>query len=291
MVTPILIRPCAPNELPSLVGLLDQEFIVSKGRSLSLARRFATALCAGNCPNILLACRGERIAGAIVIRRFDWVTSSHTWRGAMIGLVYARPEERGQGVASGLLRAAETRLRAEGTAFAVLWTTQPEFYLRLGWTGADCGVFGTCVSAGGTAAACMPAEAASIEALRLRSASPHLLRSPAAYRTIPLPAERLELLVSPDGRSYAIFGTQADRAYVYEFGGAPAGYAALWRDIGAAPRTVYINERRGSTAQQWLASRPGISWRDQKLAMWLPLADPDCMRHFSDWYLPYLDRI
>jgi len=291
MVAPILIRPCAPNQLPALVELLDQEFIFSKGRNLSVARRFPTALGSENCPNILLACRGEQIAGAIVIRRFDWVTAARTWRGAMLGLVYTRPEERGQGVASDLLRTAESTLRADGTAFAVLWTAQPEFYRRLGWTGSDCGVFGTCTSADGVAAACVPAEAATIEALRLRSGSAHLLRSPTSYRTLPLPAEHLELLASPDRESYAIVGVQADRAYVYEIGGTPAGYAALWRDISAAPRTVFVNERHGSTAQQWLASRPDISWRDQRLAMWLPLADPDCARHFSDWYVPFLDRI
>jgi len=54
---------------------------------------------------------------------------------------------------------------------------------------------------------------------------------------------------------------------------------------------VYINERRGSVAQQWLSNIPGISWREQALAMWLPLADPDSERYYVRWYIPYLDRI
>ncbi|OGA32054.1 MAG: hypothetical protein A3G80_15405 [Betaproteobacteria bacterium RIFCSPLOWO2_12_FULL_62_13b] len=291
MVTPLLIRPCTPAELPALVGLLDEEFIFSKGRRLSLATRLPTALHAGNCPNILLACRGDEIAACIVIKRFDWIAPERNWRGAMIGLVYTRPSERGQGLASRLLRAAEEKLRADGTAFAVLWTAQPEFYRRLGWASSDRGVFGTYASAGGSAAGCTPADVGAIEALRLHGPGAHMPRSAASYRTLPLPAERLELLARPDGAAYAIYGVQADRAFVYEFGGEPSGYAALWRDICAAPRTVYINARHGSAAQQWLAAVPGIGWHDQALAMWLPLAEPACARHFGGWYVPFLDRI
>jgi hypothetical protein len=84
---------------------------------------------------------------------------------------------------------------------------------------------------------------------------------------------------------------QADCAYVYELGGEPSGRAALWQDICAAAATVYINERRGSPSAQWFSHIPGIAWRDQALAMWLPLAQPACARHFGDWYIPYLDRI
>lgn len=291
MVAPALIRPCMPAELPALVGLLDEEFIFSKGRSLSLAQRLPTALYAGNCPNILVACHGGEITAAIVIKRFDWIAPERSWRGAMIGMVYTRPVERGKGLASQLLRAAEQRLRADGTAFAVLWTAQPDFYRRLGWTSADCGVFGTYVSAGGATARCSPGDADAIETLRLRSPGAHIARDSASYGTLPPPARRLELLASPDGESYAIYGVQADRDYVYEFGGTASGYAALWQDICAAPRTVYINERRDSAAQRWLLNKPGISWREQALAMWLPLAEPSCARRFADWYVPFLDRI
>ena len=291
MVAPVLIRPCSPAELPALVGLLDEEFIFSKGRSLSLARRLPAVLHAGNCPNILLACRGDEIAAAIVIKRFDWITPERNWRGAMIGMVYTRPAERGRGLASQLLRAAEQRLRADGAAFAILWTAQPGFYRRLGWTSSDCGVFGTFASSGGTAAGCIPAEAGAVDALRLRSAGAHTPRDRASYQTLPPPAERLQLLASPGGAAYAIYGAQADHAYVYEFGGGPSGYAALWQDICATHSTVYVNERRSSAAHQWLSRLPGISWRDQALAMWLTLAEPACERYYADWYIPFLDRI
>ncbi len=291
MVASVLIRPCTPAELPALVGLLDEEFILSKGRNFSLARRFPTVLHAGNCPNILLACRGDEIAAAIVIKRLDWITPERSWRGAMIGMVYTRPAERGRGLASRLLRAAEQDLRADGTAFAVLWTAQPKLYGRLGWTNSDCGVFGTCASAGGAAAGCPPADIRVVDALRLRDPGAYAPRDGASYLTLPPPAEQLHLLASPGGAAYAIYGVQADRAYVYEIGGEPSGYAALWRDICAAPRAVYINERRSSAAHQWLSLQPDISWRDQALAMWLPLAEPACARHLGDWYVPFLDRI
>ena len=116
-------------------------------------------------------------------------------------------------------------------------------------------------------------------------------RDDAAYRTLPLPAERLEKRASIGSAAYAIYGVQADCAYVYEFGGEASGFALLWQDICASARSVHINARRGSAAQQWLSKFPGIAWRDQALAMWLPLAEPACAGHFGEWYIPYLDRI
>jgi len=291
MVAPVPIRVCTPAELPKLVALLDEEFIFSKGRSVSLAQRFPVVLHADNCPNVLVACRGDEITACLVIKRFDWITPGRRWRGAMIGMVYTRPDARGRGLASQLLHAAQDGLRADGTAFAVLWTAQSEFYRRLGWVSADCGRLGTYASAGGSAAGCAPADANAVEALRLRSPGAHMPRDSGSYRTLPLPAERLEMRVSPGAAAYAVYGVQADRAYVYEFGGAPTGYAALWQDICAVPRTVYINAHRGSAAQLWLSSLPGVNWREQALATWLPLAQPACARHFSDWHVPYIDRI
>ncbi len=291
MVAPVEIRNCTPAELPALIALLDEEFIFSKGRSVSLAQRFPAALNAANCPNILLACRGEDIVAAIVIKRFDWITPERSWRGAMIGMVCTRAAERGQGLASQLMRAAQQQLRADGTAFAVLFTAQPGFYRGLGWTTFDCGVFGTYASAGSAEAGCMPADANAIEDLRLRSAEAHVLRGSASYRALPLPAERLEMRASTRSAAYAIYGLRADCAYVYEFGGEPSGRAALWQDIRAAAATVYINERRGSPSAQWFSRIPGVAWRNQALAMWLPLAEPACARHFGDWYISYLDRI
>ncbi len=280
-----------PAELPALIALLDEEFIFSRARSVSLALRFPDVLRGENCANILVACRGGDIAAAIAIKRFDWIAPERSWRGAMIGMVYTRPAMRGQGFASRLLRAAQTALRAEGTDFAVLFTAQSGFYRRLGWTTSDCGMFGSCISPGGAAAGCSQADAGAIEAMRVRSSEAHLQRDGASYRTLPLPAERLEMRISPCGAAYAIYGLRAENAYVYEIGGAPSGYAALWQDCCAARRTVYVNARRGSEAQRWLSGIPGFGWHEQALAMWLPLAEPACARSFEGWYIPFLDRI
>ncbi|TSA13088.1 MAG: GNAT family N-acetyltransferase [Betaproteobacteria bacterium] len=291
MVTPSVIRPCAPAELPALVALLDQEFIFSKDRRISLARRLPGVVHADNCANILLACHGETIAACVVIKRFDWIAPERSWRAAMIGLVWTNAAERGLGLATQLLRAAQARLHADGAAFAVLFTAQPAFYRRLGWISADCGLYGSYAGAGGDAARCTPVDANAIEAMRSRQSGAYLRRDRASYDALPLPSERLEMRSSIGSAAYSIYGVQADRAYVYELGGEASGRAALWQDICAAAATVHINERRGSASAQWLSTIPGTIWRDQALAMWLPLAEPDCARHFGDWYVPYLDRI
>lgn len=136
------VRSCRPDELERLVSLLDEEFIIGKGRSVSLRQRFPAVYCGDNLPNILVCADGESIVSALAIRLFDWRAGHEVFRGAMIGAVYTIPARRREGLASHMLEAAATRLREEGADFGVLWTGQPSFYSRHGWIAADSGMFG-----------------------------------------------------------------------------------------------------------------------------------------------------
>ena len=291
MVAAVKIRVCTPAELPALVALLDEEFIHSRGRNISLAQRFPDVLSSGNCRNILIASRNNAIAAALACKRFDWITPARVFKGAMLGLVYTHPNVRRLGLASHLLQTAAKTLTAEGMDFAVLFSVQSGFYLRLGWTPADRGCLGRYASTGGAAIATLCVDASAIEALRSHQPEGYAARSIDAYRNLPLPAERIELRACPDGSAYAIYGLRDDSAYVYEIGGSIAGYDLLWQGICAAARDIYINECEDSPSMRWLEQQAGISWHKQMQAMWLPLAARRGECDFSHWYIPYLDRI
>ncbi len=136
------IRGATPDDLERLLPLLDDAFIFGRQRTVSLRHRFPAVFRRDNLENLLLCLHGKEILSALAIRRFILRENGEHWRGAMIGAVYTRPEQRGQGLASRLLETAAQRLRADGADFGVLWTTQPGFYARLGWVAADCGMLG-----------------------------------------------------------------------------------------------------------------------------------------------------
>ncbi len=294
MVAPVpTIASCSGADFDALLPLLDQEFIFGKGRRRSLQQRFPATLDRHHPQNILRASVGGTLASALATKPFTWITPERNWRAAMIGMVYTRPELRGRGTASALMRATQARLAQEGFDFAVLWAAQPDFYARLGWLQIDCGTLGSvhAASAGATQSALPPgaADIAWIEALRPQYAPERAERSEKAYAALLPPAERLELLRGD--AAYAIVGSDDRHGYLYEMLGDAAELPSLWARLAARYRTLYLNLRRDAPAQRFLSAERGITWQAQRLAMWLPLADSARGARFADWYVPFLDRI
>lgn len=294
MVAPAsTIASCSAGDFDALLALLDQEFIFGKGRRLSLQQRFPAVLNRRSPRTILLAKAQNLIVSALAIKAFDWITPGRNWRAAMVGMVYTRPEWRGRGMASTLLQAAQQRMVQESYDFAVLWTGRTDFYARLGWTGADCGVLGVAHSATTKAAQTAPAlnaaAVAFIETLRRRSAPERAARTRICYASLPPPAERLELLRGDS--AYALVGRRNDHGYLYEMMGEPGEFPALSSALAAAYATLYLNLRRDSAAERFFAAQRTIRWQPQRLAMWLPLSAAARSARFADWYIPFLDRI
>ncbi len=73
-----------------------------------------------------------KIVSAFFAKCFDWQQGEKAWRGAMIGAVYTDPQRRGEGLAGNLLKWGAQSLQNAGAEFAVLWTTQTEFYASPG---------------------------------------------------------------------------------------------------------------------------------------------------------------
>lgn len=285
------ISPCSGAERDLAIGLLDREFIASRGRSLSFRARFAP-LWARVDVELLAARRGGEIVSLALSRPFEWGSDAAAVRAAMIGLVWTRSEQRGKGWGGALLQAAGERLRQQRFEFAVLWTTRPGFYGRAGWRSADCGVLGR--FEGGAPAAGdslpLPRELAPlIERLRIEDGHPRVHRKPACYEQLLPPAESAEAMCIR--RNYAIVGKRGDCGYLLDCGGPGDDYPAIWKVLRSRYRVLYLNLQRGSRAQRALAGEATIDWEPQNLACWLPIAPGVDSSMFQSWYIPFFDRV
>ena len=279
-----------PAGLPDAIELFDEEFIFSRGRTISLARRFSAIFSSSGC--FVAAGKIEaELVSALAVRAFTWIDGDREWRGAMIGLVSTKPQYRGRGYAAELLTAAEERCRALGVEFAVLWAANPAIYRRLGWNVSDRGMLGTRE---------MPLRDASFERPVVQEASvpeihdlhqarvdPRVRRQFQNYGHLPPPAERLRYF--REENSFAISGQRGRTGYVYELAACDVDMPRLWEALSENFDGIYVNVESGSDAHRWLRTHTPLEWQAQTLAMWKPLR-PDPVP-FRRWYIPFMDRI
>ncbi len=292
---------CRLEELPHLLELLDEAFISGKDRRLSLAQRFPQIFCETNLDNIYVAYVDDLICSTAAIKRFAWIAQGQLWQGAMIGIVYTRPEYRGRGLASLVMRTVQGDLSKAGVDFAVLWTTIPRFYQRLGWFLEDEGVFGEVeLPQSPQCSNLVVAHSLTDKHIRWIDSAysqwvpERVVRSELDYRVVPLPASSVDAFMvneTDELQGYALVGRSMETGYVYELVGHTATFEHLWCALANSYSKIYVNARQGSQSSQWLAPRVRIIWRPQHLAMWLPLSREAKRALVGQWYIPYFDRI
>lgn len=290
---PLEVRNCRnAAEAARVRRFLDREFVVSHGRLPRLARRFPQAFAAGAHANLVFAALDDRIAGALIMRPFDWSWMGRRERGAMLGAVCTAPELRGQGVATEVLRFSRQRAVAQGAAFAVLWTAQPQVYRASGWRSCDHALRGDWIT--GTAASRLqagkPVNIVTARRLhRMRSAlrADGVVRSARDFTAIPMPATRVEAFFHHG--AYALAGRRAGEGFVYEMAGPEASFDVLVARLRGAFRRITVNCAANGAARRAFERCARIAWHPQQLAMWLPLTRR--RPPFARWYVEYLDRI
>jgi GNAT superfamily N-acetyltransferase len=278
------------------MALLDDVFVRSRGRRMSLADRFPRLVDRNGAATLFAAYDDSRVVAVVVGRRFSWLAGDDVWEGAMFGCVATSPAERGRGLASEVLSHAAESGRRAGADFGVLWTTIPGFYERLGWQGADTSLFAELEPAprGGTDADRLPGRPLDagtierVERIRARFVRQRVLRTEADYATIPEPAERVEAI--HDGDAYALVGRADDVTVLYELIGDVDRYPAIWSTVASTTRRVLVNGHAGSASHAWLEAA-GVALRPQRLAMWLPLSPRAEDAPFGSWHIPFYDRI
>jgi predicted N-acetyltransferase YhbS len=287
------------DEWEEWVRNLDQEFILGKGRRGSLASRLPHVVNRALTSNVYVARSGSGWMASVAVRKFEWRTPARNWQGAMVGLVYTKPECRGRGAAAGLLREVATHLRTEGVEFGVLWTKIQDYYRRLGWVSADHGLFGqgTASRFARDAARAQPFEAGEIpyvEAIRERWCPCRVARTAACYAARPLPCDSLELVKAQapgEAEGYALVGRAGDVGYVYEVHGAPAAYISIWEALCASYAKVLVNDHAGGVFSSWLSNSKAIVWGEQQQTMWYPLSKDATVDLLAQWHVGYFDRI
>ena len=112
-------RECGDDAIPAMLGLVDQEFLRSKSRPGTIAKRYPSLFTPQNAENLYLAWYGRQLAGTVVVKKFDWLTGEGIWKGAMLGLVCVAPCFRRRGVGTDLIQHVVQRLEHQAVDFAV----------------------------------------------------------------------------------------------------------------------------------------------------------------------------
>jgi GNAT superfamily N-acetyltransferase len=290
---------CSPTELAPLVAALDRSFVTGRGRRGSLAGRYPGLLDETNAGNIHVRRHGGRVIACCAVRRFEWLDDGVIWRGAMVGMVHTAPAWRGRGHAAAVLESAVDALLADGVDFAVLWSGLEGFYERLGWEGHDRGLYGRLRISTDTAPTALPGAPpaadtlARLETLRARWAPRRVVRSAAAWRTVPLPATTVHAVFA--GRSAggiaALVGDDGGNRYVYDLVGDPAALPDLWDVLCAGATTVHVNDAIGTAFHRWLAQHTATEFAAQQLAYWRMLSPRAARASWREWHIPWFDRI
>jgi len=264
--------------------MLDEEFIYSKGRRISLRSRHPQIF---NKENIYVASTGWRVDGCVVTHPFGWIADGQLWHGMMIGMVCVRPECRGRGIGTRLMREVVADSQAD---FGVLWTTIPDFYT--GWQAADTGLFGKAKPGDYNVSGRVVAHTVGycdqnwLNRLRHKYTDSRVIRTSWAMK--PIPAEHI-LLYTVEDEGYALVGRMGNTGYVYDFIGTPESYPLLWSTVCEWYDVVYVNTHRNDPALSYLVDK--VDLERQNLAMWLPLSNTAKAAHYTKWYIPYFDRI
>lgn len=297
-----IVRAATLPDLQRMLPQIDKEFILDKGRSISIAQRFPAVFCPENIGNLFLIEENGELLSCLACKCFSWLCDGLGWNGVMIGVVYTVPHKRRGKLASRLLDQTTQIFRKRGFDFAVLWTDQPAFYSRLGWASADSGVFGTIahntgLTQSGGEIVKMPIDSvniAHIERLRKQWCKCYTPRQAENYRQLPLPAKSTALYLSrrrTEWTAYALVGADDESGILYEMIGDAAEFPFLWSKICRDYRKIIANDVNSSPSHLWLTQNTGLVWRDKPLAMWLPLSEKTRMAHVAHWYIPYFDRI
>ncbi|MFM9967785.1 MAG: GNAT family N-acetyltransferase [Burkholderiales bacterium] len=286
---------CSTEELPDLLGNLNTEFVYSRGRSMGIEHRFPGVM--NLATNFFVQRQGGKIASALAVKRFTWMTPSATFAGAMLGMVWTTPSQRGRGLAKKNLLAARLAMLAEGRDFMVLWTTRPDIYSGSGWLAADHGLYGALETTGdqgvkeptnrNVGVDLYRRDFAQIETIRERLL-PRISREAGVALPIPFPATMLRTFVA--SQAYAIVGFNGDEAFVLDLDGDPLSMVTLWLRLQASARKIHVNVATNSMAERYLTAL-NVPLSCKPLAMWAPLSTRANDLDFSSIYIPFLDRI
>lgn len=291
MVTPRMhVSMLERAEYTDAIALFDNEFILSRRRTVSFAQRYDDVFSNVDCFIAAGKIAGQLVS-ALVVRPFTWLDNGREWRGAMLGLVCTATRFRNKGYAAEVLAVAEQQCRDLGCDFAVLWASNHQLYESSGWIAEDRGTVG----AGHTlihdslpvAETAGESTIPAIHALHEIRGTPRIRRTLANYHRILPPAE--DLLFFVEGHLFAVCARHKRTGYLYDLVGSDTHMQSFWQKLAGHFDDIYANVEHDSAAYRWLFNHARLEWKPQRLAMWKPLCSARVP--FPQWYIPFMDRI
>jgi len=295
------LSSATPEEVEPLVKLLDQEFMLKRNRSGSVADHYPDIFRSAEGRNLLVLRTDGEPASFCALKEFTVHVEDAVLRGGMIGFVYTRPSQRGVGLATRLLLEAESLLKCNGCDFAVLFTTLHSFYQAQGWSICDTGCFGMVSQPASLPTGGVPSLVSLdsgeqdtidlIETIRQRTERLWVERPPSAYQRRPLAVNRVSAILSASREAYALIGRTKDRAYLYELCGREAEFEAIWKTLLRFRREVAVNSHAVAQAIQWLSRQNGLELKEQKHALWKWFRQDRLPSKLTLEHIPFFDRI
>lgn len=291
------LAECDSKSLTAFVNLVDNVFLHSKSRSGSMLQRYPGLFLAENFGNLHTAWCGDKLAGAIAVRKFGMKIDGNVMNGAMVGTVCVNPDFRGLGIGSKLVEQVTEKILSAELDFSVLWTMAPNFYARHGWMPSDRGVIGELCNSTISNVAISDDGLQTfwelIDRIRIRWESQYVARTLHDYRATPGSVENVYAIiegVEGTNDAYAIVGAQGATGVVYEMVGNPNLFHSLWEKIDSKFENIIVNDSLGSASHRWLCQNSRLKWKRQNQAMWIGYPQ-DASVPLSQLHVPYFDRI
>ena len=128
------LRETRHDDIPALGRLLDDVFRRSKGiHDQSQLTDFPLVFAPDNYSNSRVIVEDGRIVSHAALWPRELFVAGERWKAAVIVSVATEPEYRRRGLAAALMQSLQSTLDANGFDFAILWTSVPDFYRKLGW--------------------------------------------------------------------------------------------------------------------------------------------------------------
>lgn len=290
-----MVGACPPELLPSALELMNEEFILSRGRLPRLETRFPGVYTA---ENILVAIENGEVVAALAAPLRKWrEASGQTWI-ALIGGVCTARHARKRGVMTQLLRHSEDCLKTRGASAMILWAKNQSYYGHRGWRAIDPALIATCRRPARAVDAypftLRPLDDESVDAINALRSPIGLSRSRKTFRTMPVPAiERRTWGAWDDDRliAYLVAGMDAERGYVYEIEGDETAFTALLNQLSSLREDLLLNCLEGDRFHSWTKGDESVSWRKRNTAMGRILDDAFSWEDLARITIGYLDVI
>ena len=214
------------HTISSILKELNQEFIFSRNRSLTLEQRFPDLFSEKNFNNLFYLEEENQAASFLAVKPIKIESDSQVFNFFLIGDVSTHPRMRGKNMASALLNYVTDHYLKKGYDAGILWTTKSGFYSRLGWKINDNAVLIKCSTLLKPNPEISTKKITTIKLSDLMTLASQkkvkIHRNPGDYLVKPIPSNSLHTLRTTESiidntPEYSVYGLCNNELYFYDY--------------------------------------------------------------------------